>query len=189
MNVVIDYLRAVYPLSNECVNHLAGIVRHRHVGKKGFLLRPGEVCQYVWFIEKGMFRAYYMEGETEVTAWLRKEYDVIVSVDSYYDQVAATEYIQAVEDSEVSFITYAEEKELFDTFLEYNVIGRLLTQKELREHAREIRNIRMLTGLQRYMALLERDPDLAHRAPVMYLASYLGMQPESLSRVRQQLSK
>jgi len=65
----------------------------------------------------------------------------------------------------------------------------MLTQRELREHARELRNIRMLSSSQRYLALLERDPELVQRVPVMYLASYLDMTPETLSRMRSLVSK
>lgn len=186
MKMVLDYLTSVHPMSDECYNHLATIIKTRHVSKKGFLLRPGEVCTDIHVVVKGLVRCYYLEGETEVTAWLRKEKDVIVSVDSYYDQAQSYEYIQAVEDCELAYISFKEEKEVFDTYPEFNVIGRLLTQKELRDHARELRNIRMLTAAQRYQHFLERYPELVQRVPLMYLASYLNMKPETLSRMRAQ---
>jgi len=189
MKDVIDFLRSVYPLSDACCEHLSKIIKFRTVAKDEILLRPGEVCEFIFFIRKGLLRCFYLEGEKEVTSWLRKERDLCVSVDSYYDQLSSYEYIVAVEDCELYYISFYEEREVFETFLEYNFIGRMLTQRELREHARELRNIRMLSSSQRYLALLERDPELVQRVPVMYLASYLDMTPETLSRMRSLVSK
>jgi CRP-like cAMP-binding protein len=170
------------------VNHLSKIIKSRHVAKRGYLLRPGEVCEHIFFIERGLLRCFYLSGETEVTSWLRREGRVVVSIDSYYDQVPSYEFIQAVEDTDLFYITFEEEQEVFNRFLEYNFIGRLLTQFELRDFARDLRNIRMHTAIERYEMLLKNDPELVRRVPNIYLASYLNMTTETLSRIRGQLS-
>jgi len=188
MNEAVQYLHAVYPLSDEVLSHLDSILKSRSLVKGEFLLKPGEVCENIYFIKKGLLRCYYLRGETEVSAWFMKEADVIVSVDSYYEQVPSYEYIQALEDCDLYYITFYEEDYIFQTYLEYNVIGRLLTRKYLQVWNRQLRNIRMLSAAERYQELLNKEPELLLRVPLKYLASYLDMLPETLSRMRNRIS-
>jgi CRP-like cAMP-binding protein len=73
---------------------------------------------------------------------------------------------------------------MYRTFVEFNVVGRVLTNKYLRIWHRQARNIRMLTAEERYQFLLENQPELINRVPVQDLASYLDMSRETLSRMR-----
>jgi CRP/FNR family transcriptional regulator, anaerobic regulatory protein len=189
MHPVVQYLDSVCPLSDACQEAVADMIKTRTLAKREFLLKAGEVNRHIHFIAHGLLRCYYLKGEVEVTDWLRKETDIVVSIDSYYDQRPGSDFIHAVEDSELYYISKEEEDFLFERFPEFNTLGRLLTRRELRTHHQELRSLKMLTGLERYEYLLKNDPDLVRRVPGAYLASYLDMHPESLSRVRTQFSK
>jgi len=92
-----------------------------------------------------------------------------------------------LEDSDLFYITYDEYLHLNRTYVEFNVVGRVLTNKYLRIWHRQARNIRMLTAEERYGFLLEHQPELIRRVPVRDLASYLDMRRETLSRMRGRL--
>jgi CRP-like cAMP-binding protein len=101
--------------------------------------------------------------------------------------VPSYEYIQALEDCELIAIGFHELEKLFQTHIEYERVGRLMTLKYLRIWTRQLRNIRMLSAAERYKDLLEKQPELLQRVPQQYLASYLDMLPETLSRMRRKL--
>jgi CRP-like cAMP-binding protein len=191
MEELIALLCKLSPLTDACQDRLRQIIKCRKISKKEYLLRAGEINDKMHFIKEGFLRCYYREKITdaEVTSWLYTEGELVVSVRSYYRQVPGEEYIHAVEDSLLYYITYEEELQLFKEFHEYSELGRNLEIKYVLDFDRQLQNLRMLTKTQRYQQLLEKNSGLVHRAPVMYLASYLDMTPESLSRVRGQFSK
>ena len=189
MHPIVEFLDDIYPLSDACKLRISGILKKKYVSKRAYLLRSGETCDSIAFVAEGLLRCYRVRDEKELTVWLRREGSVVVSMESYYDGVSSREFIQAVEDSELFFISKDEEESLYEEFPEFNGVGRLLTRRELRWHADELWNIRTMTGMQRYQHLLEQDPELVRRVPLAYLASYLRLEPESLSRIRRQLSK
>ena len=184
---MLDFLDSIYLLPKGLRDELEQKVQFRKLEKGEFILQAGEVCRHIYFISKGLLRCYYLSGkdnEEEVSTWFMKEADACVSIDSYYDQVESYEFIHALETTEVFFISYDELEAAYRDYVDFNVVGRILTLKYLKEWARQLRGIRKLSATERYLALEERDPELVLRVPGMYLASYLDMASETLSRIR-----
>jgi CRP-like cAMP-binding protein len=119
-----------------------------------------------------------------VCDWFFAENEIVVSIDSFYDQKKSEDYIQALEDSELFYISFQEFQYLYRTYVEFNVVGRVLTNKYLRIWHRQARNIRMLNARERLLFFLENQPDLSLRVPVRDQASFLAMTQETLSRTR-----
>ena len=184
---MIDFLHSIYPLPELLREQLKMKVQYRKLEKGEFLLQAGEVCGHIYFISKGLLRCYYLTGkdnEEEVSTWFMEEADACVSIDSFYDQVESYEFIHALEATEVFYISYEELEAAYMDYIDFNVVGRILTLKYLKEWARQLRGIRKLSATERYLALEEREPELVLRVPGMYLASYLDMASETLSRIR-----
>jgi CRP-like cAMP-binding protein len=173
-----------WPLSPECLAHLRKIIKTGSLKEEEVLLSPGQVCQNLYFIRKGLLKCYYIVHEREVSDWFFGELQAVVSIDSFYDQVPSEDYIVAAEPTDFFYISYEELAYLYRTFVEFNVVGRVLTNKYLRIWHRQARNIRMLTAEERYLFLLQTQPELVNRVPVRDLASYLDMSRETLSRMR-----
>lgn len=171
-------------LSPACLAYLRKIIKRSSLKKEEYLLKAGEVCTNLYFIRRGLLKCYYIVHNSEVSDWFFGELETVTSVDSFYDQVKSEDFIQALEDCELFYITYKDLIYLYKTFIEFNVIGRVLTNKYLRIWHRQARNIRMLTAEERYLFLLEKQPELIMRVPVRDLASYLDMTRETLSRMR-----
>jgi CRP-like cAMP-binding protein len=173
-----------WPLSTGCLEHLRKIIKTRTVKEEEYLLKAGQVCTNIYFIRKGLLKCFYIVHHREVSDWFFGEMETVVSIDSFYDQVPSKDFIQALEDSELFYIAFADLNYMYSTFVEFNVVGRALTNKYLRIWHRQARNIRMLTAEERYHFLLETQPELINRVPVQDLASYLDMSRETLSRMR-----
>jgi CRP-like cAMP-binding protein len=184
MEELLQYLASIYPLSPECMSHLRCIIRYREIRKSQLLLQAGEVCQNIYFIRKGILRCYYLVKNVEVTDWFFWETDTVVAIDSFYDQAPSGDYIEALEDGELFYISFQELDYLFNHFPEFNFVGRVLTNKYLRIWHRQARNLRKLGAEEKYRFLLERQPEAILRIPVNVLASFLDMTPETVSRLR-----
>ena len=173
-----------WPLSAGCLNYLRKTIKVRTLKEEEFLLTAGQVCGNLYFIRKGLLKCFYLVHQKEVSDWFFGELEVVVSIDSFYDQIPSEDFIQALTHCELFYITYEELNYLYRAFIEFNVVGRVLTNKYLRIWHQQARNIRMLSAEERYLFLLKTQPDLINRVSVKDLASYLDMTRETLSRMR-----
>jgi CRP-like cAMP-binding protein len=176
MEKLLAFLNSVNPLS-EALNHYLSLhLKTRELGKKEFLLKAGHVCRAICFVEDGLLRCFYKKGDVEVCSWFMKEGDVIVSIESFFQQKPSYESIQAVEDSTVHYIEYAE--------LMFNITGRIVIEKYYQLWARQLYALRMNQAPERYNWLLENHNELILRVPAKYLASYLGITEGTLSTIK-----
>src|SRR6185312_1321487 len=135
-----------WPLSADCLAHLRKIIKIRTLKQEELLLSAGQVCGNIYFIRRGLLKCFYIVHQQEVSDWLFGELETVVSIDSFYDQVASEDFIEALEHCELFCITFEELNFLFRTFVEFNVVGRVLTNKYLRIWHGQARNIRMPTA-------------------------------------------
>lgn len=186
LKFLLDHLHAIYPLSEGLRAHLQSIIKHGKFRRNDFLLKQGQVNTEMHFIIKGLLRCYYkLEfDEKEVSAWFMKEGDIIVSIDSFYDQLPGYEYIQALENTETFYISFEELEDIYQRFPEFNFIGRKLTTRYLILWNKQFYNMRALPATERYKLLVKNHQDLFQRVPAKYLASFLDMTEVTFSRTR-----
>lgn len=156
--------------------------------KEEFLLQENEFCKHTFFVESGLLRQYAMDSKgKEHTISFAPENWFVSDRESVLFNEASSYYIQALEDSKVvlideEFITLLSDK--VPAFIKFN-------NKLLHNHIRNLQNrIIMLLGAsaeERYLQFIEMYPDILLRVPQTMVASYLGITPESLSRVRKEL--
>jgi CRP-like cAMP-binding protein len=186
MEKLFTFLNSVQPLSPSLETHLYKNVQQKLLVKKSFLLRPDQVSSSMCFITKGLLRAYYIKDGIEISSWFMKENDVCVSIESFYQQKPGYEYIQAVEDTELFYIDHALLEEIYRIYPEFNFTARILTIKYLCHWAQQLYAIRFQSAAERYDWLLEFHPELLLRVPQKYIASYLDITAETLSKIRAQ---
>src|ERR1700754_2178851 len=105
METLLDYLHSIHPLSDDLRDHLQSILRMQRFSKKEFLLRNGNTSKQIYFIETGLVRCFYVRDGEEISSWFMKEGDVIISVESFFQQTSGYENIQPIEDTVVYGIT------------------------------------------------------------------------------------
>ena len=184
MQLILEFLSSVYPISTKWVDYLNVTLKLWEVPKNTVILKEGQTCRNIFFIEKGLVRSFYMKDDSEVSSWFMKEGDIIISVKSFYTQKPAEEYLQTIEDCILYGISYQDLSFVYHNFMEFNFIGRVLTEKYYMKSEERLYTIRKQKGKKRYEIFREQEPDLLQRIPSKYIASYLGLSIETLSRLR-----
>ncbi len=182
--LLVNYLDSIYPLSPALKQKLFSVIKIRVVEKKELLLKQGQVSDCIYFIENGFIRSYYDKDGKEITAWFMANNDFIISVASFFQRTASHENIEALQRSVLHYIHYEELQLLYNEYLEFNVIGRLLTTHYYILSEERLYNMRRQSAADRYSFLVEKYPAVLQNASLTQIASYLGITLETLSRVR-----
>ncbi len=183
-------LNSIRPLSPALEQHLRQVIKHKTFKKKEHLSETGKICRHMYFIKKGLLRCYLTRtnGE-EVCTWLLSEMDIAVAVESFHMQIISEESIQALEDTEVFYISYDELEYIYDTFEEFNYHGRKLTTLYQVVGRQQYNKMGVIPATERYIHLLQTRPDLIRRVPAKHLASYLRIERSFLSKIKASLRK
>ena len=184
MEALFTLLNSIHPLSEGLVNHLAQTLKTRTIAKKQYLLRAGHISRQICFIESGLLRCFYEHGDTEVSSCFMKEGDVIVSVESFFKQKPSYESIQALEETTVHYISYDELQFIYKNFLEFNFVARVLAEHYYTLSEQRLYSLRMQRSQERYEHLIKNFPEIILRVPSKFIASYLGISEETLSRIK-----
>lgn len=165
---------------------IAGKFGHRSIGKHEALLSVGEVCDKIWFLTKGVIRyCNYDVDNQEITRCFALENQFCFSLSSYLNDTPAQEGLIALEDCEVLEIGKDDFNDLKESIPRLKMLYiRLLEESYLLLDAYNFA-LQNLSATTRYQKLILEDaPELLQRVPQVYLASYLGISPETLSRIR-----
>ena len=184
MERLLQFLQSIHPLSAGLQEYLALHLKVKEVKKKDMLLKAGHICRHICFIEQGLLRCFYSQGDIEVSSWFMKEGDVILSIESFFRQQPSYESIQALEDTTVFYIEYNELQHIYRTFPEFNFVGRVVLENYYILWAQQLYALRMKQAHERYDWLLEFHPELVLRVQDQYMASWLGIERRYFSVVK-----
>ncbi|OQP53444.1 hypothetical protein A4H97_23655 [Niastella yeongjuensis] len=181
---ILNFLNGVHPMSPELISHLSKILKSKILKRNDFILRAGEVCRHVYFVDEGLLRSFYLKDGNEVCKWFMKENDVVFAVRSFLKQMPSLESIQALENCSLHYITYSELQDIYIRFQEFNVQRGVLTEKYyiLSEERNDI--LLLPAPIERYKFLLNNYPELISRIQLKHLASFLGVSPRTLNRLK-----
>ncbi len=157
--------------------------------KKCSLLTEGTVCDFFAFVNKGCLRSFSVNGKgAEHIVQFAFEDNWISDLQSYIEEKPATLSIESIEDSDILVIRKEDMERLFHSIPLLERWMRLLLQNAYVAVQRRLNHSLSIPAEERYAALLRFHPDIATRVPLIHIAAYLGITPESLSRIRRQLS-
>jgi len=156
--------------------------------KKGtILLKEGAISKECYSVLKGCVREYYIkDGEEKTTAFFTEGQEV-VSFTSYTNQTPSKHYLSCVEESTLTVSSPEKEKEMYKRFPKLEVITRTMMELNSGMAQEELASFITSSPEEQYMNLLENRSDLLNRVPQHQIASYLGIKPESLSRIRKRI--
>lgn len=179
-----DFIKKLVTPEPGALEDLKTVVRERKLKKKEYFLREGEVCRTIGFITQGYIRLYYLHEGEDITKDFNFESNFCGSNASFTTQTPARFNIVAMEDLTIQEISRHDLYLLYDKYKSFERLGRLIMEymfdrKEQREAA-----FLQHDAERRYEDLLKLYPQITQRVPLKYIASYLGISAETLSRLR-----
>jgi len=154
-----------------------------------YFLRQGRTCKHLAFIEEGLMRLYYLNDGKEVTTCFCKENTITCSYKSLITNTPSEIAIQAIESGTLIVFSYDSLKKLYEKDLFWQQVGRLGAENEYINTECHNRFLNDLSATERYEQILKEDADLLQRVPLNYLATYLQVAPETLSRIRKKIMR
>ena len=184
------YLTSNIALDNDSIDNLMLHCKQQQIYKGDFLLRQGEKCKHSFFVESGLLKQYSIDekGKEHIIQFAPEKWFISDRESVYFDN-PSNYFIQAIEDTKVFVLDELFFQELslsHPNFLDYN--NRLL-HNHIRHLQKRITQLLSATAEQRYLDFIQVYPDISLRVPQTMIASYLGITPESLSRVRKELAQ
>lgn len=179
-----NYLRQFHNISDETLQHLALEFEEVRYPAKHIFQKEGEICTKVGILHKGLVRNYFNRNNRECTAWFDFDGGLIGSMYSFFTQTPYSESIEMLEECiiyEVTFENVEKTRVLFDDF---NILLNKVLLYGYHEMEERTKNLMAYTAVERYNLFFKTYPDLINRIPVKHLASFLGVTPETLSRIR-----
>lgn len=179
-------LSSIEPLSEAVIASIESVLQHKLLERYEKLVVPGRICNEICFVEKGLLRSYYYNNNSgqEVTGWFMDEGKVVISVESFFLQQPANEYIEALEETSVHYISYAQLQQLYNEHHAFANIGRKLTEYYYMMAEQRLRLMKSPDAATRLHLMLQWHPEIFQRTTLGIIASYLGMNPSTLSRLR-----
>lgn len=175
-------LSKIHPFSEEQLSLFTDKLTYKNLKKKQFLIEENQLSDGITFVLRGSFRFYKKMNDGELTINFFVEKNWITDLESLLTRQPSKNYIEAIEDSEIASITLMDIHELMDTHPCFRMLNALMA--DLTISTSYIVTINSKSPDERYKELLLKHPQWINRFPQRLIASYLGMTPETLSRVR-----
>ena len=186
-NKLIYYVRKWTSISDTEAEIILASFEPIRVKKKKDLLEPGEVCKYIYFLVEGCIRSYYVDLKgNEHIFQIRMDNSWISDLESLFSHQPSKYYIESLEESQLLRITEDELERLYTSVPSMERYFRILFQKAYINALNRLSDHMWEPAINRYRNMLKEHPDMFQRVPLLYIASYLGITPESLSRIRKQ---
>jgi CRP-like cAMP-binding protein len=185
-NLLFDFISKYITLSADEEKALRDLNIFHSFKKGTLLLEEGQKSNNGFFVLKGCIRTYYMiDGEEKTTAFYTEMEGL--TPPCVLDKKPSEFYVSCVEDSILTISDPSMEKEIFEKFPKFETMCRVLSEELLAKQQLDFDTFKTSSPEQRYLKLLENRPDLIQRVPQYQLASFLGVKPQSLSRLRARL--
>lgn len=177
------------PLSSEEQAVIKTYLTPKKLRKKQYLLQEGDICKCIAFVEKGALRQYSIDdnGHERIIQFALEGWTTS-DLYSFLTKETATYNIDALEDSELVLISRSAHERLLEKVPKYETYNRLLITNAYIAMQRRLTSIISATPEQRYSSFIDLYPNIAGRVPQHMIASYMGLQPETLSRIRRRIS-
>ncbi len=189
LDKLFGYMNTIRPISEELKEVLTMNLEIIELPKKHLLLKEGETSDYIYVVIKGILRMYYLKDEIEVCSRFMEENRMAMSVNSFYSRTPGYEYIETLEPCILARISYERLHKIYNKHDEFNYIARCITEAYFIRSEERLYLIRKKSAKERYLYLSERYPEILQRVPLTYIASYLNLTLETISRVRKNITQ
>lgn len=187
---IVRAIQGIMPMTEADLEFLFPILKRIEVKKHSFLFKEGEVSRNVYFVIKGFFRMFYVDYDgNEINYRFTDENNFLVDFQSFLTQKPSHFYWQAMQDSELFALSYQDIQNAYAASPAWNIFGRLMAEHVYLQLNERVEMLLFMTPEERYQHLLDTQPKLFVQVSQFHLSSYLGIKPESLSRLRKRILK
>ena len=184
MEALFEQILFYCPLSKSAVKGMSAVLQKIDLAKGAFLITEGKVCRHIYFLEKGCLRGFYHQDGKEITYWFGFENNFVTSFFSFITQKPCVEHIQVIEDCALWAISYDDLQKLYNTYPDIERFGRIMNERYYVMLEERFVGNHFKEARERYENLIANAPHIVQRVPLGYIASYLGITQETLSRIR-----
>jgi CRP-like cAMP-binding protein len=182
-------LNAIRIMSDELKVVLTKDLEIIEVPKRTVLLKDGERCDYAYVVLSGLMRMYYIKEGEEICSRFMDEEHICISVFSFFTRNPGYEYIETIENCTLARIHIDKLQKIYNEIIEFNFIIRVITEQYFIKSEERLFLLRRQTVEERYNYFTNHYPELLQRVPLKYIATFLGTSLETISRLRNKLSK
>ncbi|OSZ78455.1 cyclic nucleotide-binding protein [Chitinophagaceae bacterium IBVUCB1] len=179
-----QYIQHYFDARAEDLSAIASAFSYKAIHKSDYLLKEGRICTQLSFIKQGLVRIYSTQNDKEVTQWISISGYFVTELSSFIFNTPARWNIQALTDCELYTIDKDQYEKLGLQIPEWHKLEKLFIAKCFIILEERVNSFLFMTAEERYNQLLSINPELFNQVPLQYLASMLGMTPETLSRLR-----
>jgi CRP-like cAMP-binding protein len=188
IETLIRFFNDFFPLDQEEREEVVRLFSQRTVRRKGYLLQEGDICKYYFFIVSGCFKQFAVDPSgKEHNLQFAAENEWISDLHSFYAEEPSRLYIEAIEPSVVLQIQHDDLVYLFINYHKFDRNFRIITERKYINFQNRILQNISSTAEERYLSFLKQFPGLLNRIPNTQIASYLGITPEFLSKIRKKI--
>ena len=188
MDLLLKAIRHYIPLSSDDEAIIRSLFRVEKLQKGQHLLQAGNICRNIFFIEEGLVRYYSVIDGEEKTSYFNKEGEFVCDYASFLPQRPSTINIQALEACTIYFISHSNLQLLYEQVKYGDRFGRMALEDVYVNLINQVNSLYNAPPELRYQIFLTRFPDTGQRIPQYYIASYIGIKPQSLSRIRKRMA-
>lgn len=187
---LISHFNNYIPLNSKEKEDVSNRVTEKKIKRRQFILQENDVCRHYTFVVSGLLKMYAVDDSgTEHNIQFAAENEWIMDIGSFHSEKPSRLYIEAIEPSVILQIDKSNLIYLFSNYKKFNIDFRVIIENKFVElQNRLLRNL-ISAAEERYLAFLEQYPKLANRLPNTQIASYIGITPEFLSKIRNTISK
>lgn len=182
-------INSVHPVSDAAMQYAREKIELTQISKGTLLVSAGQHCDQLYFVNKGVLRGYVKMDNKDITTWITAENELVTSISSYYQQIPSIENIEALEDCILASIHRDDMNYMYKNFPEVNIVVRVILEKYYQDAEERAYICRLTDATAKYHRFINTKSHLLNRIPLKYIASYLGMTLETLSRIRSRLSQ
>lgn len=179
-----NLFQSLAPFDDKELIAVTDYFEQRHIAKNAYFSKAGLISDQIGFVTKGLMRSFYTIKSKETTTFFLTPGEVAVALLSFIKMQPAIENIQALEDSELLVINRKNLHTLYSNNWKWQQVGRVLIENYYVEMEQRSIALQSQTAQERYVQFLHNYPEIIKKVPLHFIASFLGMSPETLSRVR-----
>jgi CRP-like cAMP-binding protein len=184
---LLETIESIISLSKEEMDIVTTLFKEKSYKKGEFFLADGQVCKQVGFVSKGLLRYYINHDGEDKTYDFAQENNFVCNYESFIPRTPSTKNIQALEDCELMQISYDDLQLFYKTINQAERFGRIVIEQVFIQTLQDLSSFYTDTPELRYEKILKKHPDLLQRMSQYHIASYVGVKPQSLSRIRKRI--